>query len=65
MTHAHTPATQARITRIRRPAMAPLLEIDDDGVPVFQTSFNGRQWSDEDAEPNGVELGDWPAEFED
>ncbi|HEY2629688.1 MAG TPA: hypothetical protein VGI57_11200 [Usitatibacter sp.] len=62
---AMTPAALARITRIRRPASLPILEIDDDGVPVFQTSFDGRRWSEEGDEPNGVALGDWPSEFED
>lgn len=62
-----TPATVARLTRIRRPAMLPILEIDDDGVPVFETSFDGRRWSDGDPEdgPASVTLSDWPAEFED
>ena len=62
-----TPAAVARIVRIRRPAMLPILEIDDDGVPVFETSFDGRRWSDGEQGdgPMGVALGDWPAEFED
>jgi hypothetical protein len=60
-----TPATSARIVRVRRPAMLPILEIDDDGIPVFESSFDGRRWSDEGDEPRSVELADWPAEFED
>jgi len=60
-----TPATVARITRIRRPASLPILEIDDDGVPVFESSFDGRRWQAEDDGPSAVALGDWPAEFDD
>jgi hypothetical protein len=58
------PAT-ARIVKIRRPAMLPILEIDDDGVPVFDTGFDGRRWKEEDDEPLGVTLAEWPAEFDD
>jgi hypothetical protein len=60
-----TPATVARTLKIRRPVLTPILEIDDDGVPVFQTQFDGRRWHDEGDEPQGVELSDWPAEFDD
>ncbi len=59
------PATQARITRLRRPAILPILEIDDDGVPVFESGFDGRRWNEDGDAPNAVALGDWPAEFED
>ena len=60
-----TPATQARIVRIRRPAMPPILETDDDGIPVFDTGFDGRRWREEGDEPDSVSLGDWPSECED
>ncbi len=60
-----TPATVARNVRIRRPASLPILEIDDDGVPVFETSFDGRRWLEEGDGPAAVALSDWPAEFED
>jgi hypothetical protein len=59
------PATVARIVKIRRPATLPILEIDDDGVPVFVTDFDGKRWCEEGNEPSGVALGDWPAAFDD
>lgn len=59
------PATVARTVKVRRPAVMPILEIDDDGVPVFETRFEGRRWCDDGEEPGCVALADWPAEFED
>jgi hypothetical protein len=59
------PAAASRHVKIRRPAMLPILETDDDGIPVFDTRFDGRRWSAESDEPQSVSLGDWPAEFED
>jgi hypothetical protein len=59
------PATLARITRIRRPAMLPILEIDDDGIPVFDSGFDGRRWQEDGDEPRALKLDDWPSELED
>jgi len=55
---------QQRIVKIRRPAMSPILEVDDDGIPVFETTFDGRRWSDDGDPPSSVTLGDWPAELD-
>lgn len=50
----------------RRPAkLPPILEIDDDGLPVFEVEFAQRpRWSS-DPEAPGVPMGDWPTQFED
>jgi hypothetical protein len=55
-----------RAVKIRRPALPPLLEIDEDGVPVTELGIHeGRAWSGEGEEPGGVSLADWPTEFDD
>jgi hypothetical protein len=50
----------------RRAKLPPLLEIDEDGIPVFEMEVGSRpRWtSDEDA-AGGVQMGDWPTEFDD
>ena len=51
--------------KLRRPALPPILEIDDDGLPVFEMSVSeGRRFSGEDDDVS-VSLGDWPTEFDD
>ena len=49
----------------RRMKLPPLLEIDEDGVPVaeFEPWRQGR-WSSDDEAP-GVQLDDWPSDIED
>ena len=55
-----------RTMKLRRPALPPILEIDEDGLPVSEMSVHeGRAWSGEGAEPDGVSMGDWPTEFDD
>ena len=55
-----------RVVKIRRPALPPILEIDEDGVPVSEMSIHeGRAWSGEGEEPDGVSMADWPTEFDD
>ena len=56
---------QVRTVKLRRPALPPILEIDEDGLPVAEMSFENRRWSADGAEPRGVEMGDWPTEFDD
>ena len=52
-------------TEQRRAKLPPLLEIDEDGLPVFEMDFSQRpRWSS-DAEAPGVQMGDWPTEFDD
>lgn len=50
---------------LRRRKLPPMLEIDENGVPVseLETWFRPRWTSDED-EP-AMELGDWPVDFDD
>jgi hypothetical protein len=57
---------QVRTVKMRRPALPPILEIDEDGVPVADMSFmEGRRWNADGDEPEGVSMGDWPTEFDD
>jgi hypothetical protein len=56
---------QMRTAKLRRPALPPILEIDEDGLPVSEMSFENRRWSADGDEPGGVALGDWPTEFDD
>lgn len=60
-----TPRT-ARSTKLRRPPLPPILEIDEDGLPISEMSlFEGRRFSGEsDEEPGGLSVADWP-EFDD
>jgi hypothetical protein len=49
----------------RRAKLPPILEIDEDGLPVNEREFmSPTRWSsDEDA--TGIALGEWPTEFDD
>ena len=49
----------------RRAKLPPILEIDEDGLPVNDREFTSApRWSsDEDA--TGISLGEWPTEFDD
>ena len=54
----------------RRAKLPPILEIDEDGIPVSEHEAWGHpRWagSGEDAAEGmqGVQLGDWPTEFDD
>ena len=52
-------------TPLRHAKLPPILEIDEDGVPVADMSFmEPRRWSSDADEP-GVTLAEWPAEFDD
>ena len=52
-------------TPLRHAKLPPILEIDEDGVPVSEMSFfEPRRWSSDDEEP-GVTPAEWPAEFDD
>ena len=45
--------------------LPPILEIDEDGVPVSELNIPPlRRWSADD-EDSAIELGDWPMEFDD
>lgn len=55
-----------RHTKMRRPPLPPILEIDEDGVPVSDLGFvEGRRFSGDDEEPGGFALSDWPTELDD
>jgi hypothetical protein len=49
----------------RRAKLPPILEIDEDGMPVNEREFmTPVRWSsDEDAA--GISMGEWPTEFDD
>ena len=52
--------------KLRRPSLPPILEIDEDGLPIFEMSIHeGRRWSGEDGEGASVRLSEWPTEFDD
>lgn len=49
----------------RRAKLPPILEIDEDGLPVNEREFTGApRWSSDEDVP-GVSLGEWPTEFDD
>ena len=49
----------------RRPKLPPILEIDEDGIPVNEMeAFTRPQWS-ADGDIPGVAMGEWPTEFDD
>ena len=49
----------------RRPKLPPILEIDEDGIPVNEMEgWTRPQWS-ADGDISGVALGEWPTEFDD
>ena len=51
---------------MRRGKLPPILEIDEDGIPVNEMDgFMSRQpWNADDDTP-GVAMGEWPTEFDD
>jgi hypothetical protein len=49
----------------RRAKLPPILEIDEDGIPVNEMETWSRpRWSTDEDTP-GVALGEWPTEFDD
>jgi len=51
--------------RLRRPALPPILEIDEDGLPVSEMSITeGRRFTGDDDDPS-VSLSEWHTEFDD
>ncbi|HSJ96435.1 MAG TPA: hypothetical protein VLC53_05155 [Myxococcota bacterium] len=52
-------------TDLRRSKLPPILEIDEDGIPVSEhESWGHPRWNGEDDVP-GVQMGDWPTDFDD
>lgn len=52
-------------TELRRAKLPPLLEIDEDGIPVSEHAAWGHpRWMNEEGE-GGVKLDEWPTEFDD
>ena len=50
----------AELRRLKH--LPPILELDDEGVPLIDFERNaGRRWSSDEDEPS-VQLGDFPAE---
>ena len=50
----------------RRTKLPPILEIDEDGIPVSEHEAWGHpRWTGSGEEAEGVQLGDWPTEFDD
>ena len=53
-------------TELRRAKLPPILEIDEDGIPASEhESWGHPRWSADDDGVPGVQLGDWPTEFDD
>jgi hypothetical protein len=45
--------------------MPPILEIDEDGLPICEIGLSeGRRWTGDEDDPS-VQLADWPTEFDD
>jgi hypothetical protein len=50
---------------VRRAKLPPILEIDEDGIPVSEMGLWQRpRWSADGDTPT-VQMGDWPTEFDD
>lgn len=54
-------------TDVRRAKLPPILDIDEDGIPVSEHEAWGHpRWSsDEESPREGLQLGDWPTELDD
>jgi len=49
----------------RRSKLPPILEVDEDGIPVADYEpWRNARWSSEDDAP-GLQLDDWPGELDD
>jgi len=56
---------RARIEQRRLPKLPPILEIDEDGLPISEMeSWERPRWSSDGEEP-GFQVGDWPTELDD
>ena len=53
-----------KIEHHRRAKLPPILEIDEDGLPVFELDSWDRHWS-ADGDPTGMQMGDHLIEFDD
>jgi len=50
---------------LRRAKLPPILEIDEDGIPVNEMeAWNRPRWSADEDTP-AVAMGEWPTEFDD
>src|SRR5690606_914911 len=49
----------------RRPKLPPILEIDEDGVPVNEMGGWPRPMWSADGEERGLTLEEWPSEYDD
>jgi len=51
--------------RLRRAKLPPILEIDEDGIPVNEHEvFMRPRWTSDDDTPS-LQVDDWPTEFDD
>jgi len=52
--------------RPRTPKLPPILEIDEDGVPVAEFEmFERPRWNADGDDDIGVQMGDWPTDLDD
>jgi len=59
------PPMKPRIEHRRRAKLPPILEIDEDGLPISKMeSWERPRWSSDGEEP-GFQVGDWPTELDD
>ena len=50
----------------RRAKLPPILEIDEDGLPVNEREFaSPTRWTSDEDVGGGISLGEWPTEFDD
>ena len=55
-----------RTNEMRRAKLPPLLEIDEDGISVSEHAAWGHpRWTSDDDGGQGVQMGEWPTEFDD
>jgi hypothetical protein len=56
---------RARIEQRRLPKLPPILEIDEDGLPITEMDlYEGRRWSSDESDPS-VQMADFPADLDD
>jgi hypothetical protein len=56
---------RARIEHRRLPKLPPILEIEEDGLPVAEMDlYAGRRWSSDESDPS-VQMADFPADLDD
>lgn len=57
---------RARLEQRRLKKLPPILEIDEDGLPISDMEFHeGRRWTSEEGEDPSLQMADFPADLDD